>query len=272
MIIEKKTGCAKGVYLLLRKVSILIASVLLLVSVAACNRRQSAGPESESEKESREMHSLTQAQDSVPTRPAAPEYSEESLSPEASAALPSEPSPAAAPSSEASEAVESPASSSAASASSAPATSAAAAQGELSSEEMELALLRLINREREDNGVFPLGLEDSMQWAARMRAPEVMVSLSHTRTDGTPYYTAFEEAGFVYAGKWHGENVASMYFPAGTCTAEEAAEKMFESLKSSSGHYQNMLSANFAQVGIGIFVQQEGDTVYISSAQVFSSL
>jgi len=110
-----------------------------------------------------------------------------------------------------------------------------------------------------------------MQWAARMRAPEVMSSLSHTRTDGTPYYTAFDEAGFPYAGRWHGENVSYMQFPAGSYSSAEAALKMFEGLRESSGHYQNMLSGNFQLAGIGAHILRKDNAVFLYSAQLFAS-
>lgn len=137
----------------------------------------------------------------------------------------------------------------------------------------EEELLRLINAEREANGREPLGLEESMRWAARMRAPEVLQSLSHSRPDGTPYYTAFEEAGFVYAGKWHGENVSNMQFSEGSYDALSAASYMFDQLRSSAGHNNNMLSENFVQIGIGVFVQMDANgMVRIGSAQMFAGL
>jgi len=141
----------------------------------------------------------------------------------------------------------------------------------LDAEAIENELLALINRERAANGIETLSMESSMQWAARMRAPEVMSSLSHTRTDGTPYYTAFDEAGFPYAGRWHGENVSYMQFPADSYSSAEAALKMFEGLRESSGHYQNMLSGNFQLAGIGAHILRKDNAVFLYSAQLFAS-
>jgi len=141
----------------------------------------------------------------------------------------------------------------------------------LNAEAIENELLALINRERAANGIETLSMESSMQWAARMRAPEVMSSLSHTRTDGTPYYTAFDEAGFPYAGRWHGENVSYMQFPADSYSSAEAALKMFEGLRESSGHYQNMLSGNFQLAGIGAHILRKDNAVFLYSAQLFAS-
>lgn len=141
---------------------------------------------------------------------------------------------------------------------------------EISSTQFEEELFSLINSERIAEGAASLTLDDSLQWAARVRAPEVLNSLSHTRPDGTPYYTAFDEAGYVYAGKWHGENVSSMYFTHGEFDAASAAAFMFEELKGSSGHYSNMLSGNFTEMGIGVFVQKDGANITIASAQMFA--
>jgi len=138
--------------------------------------------------------------------------------------------------------------------------------------EMELELVRLINREREANGLGVLGLEDTLSWAAAIRAPEAMGNLTHTRPNGQPYYTVFDEVGFAYAGKWHGENVTYMYFEVGAYDAVGAAGAMFHRLKDSSNHYQNMLSENFDQMGVGIYIESDDNVVRISSAQLFASL
>jgi len=142
----------------------------------------------------------------------------------------------------------------------------------LDSERIELELLRLINKEREQYGVPVLGMQDSMRWAAQMRAAEIIEQMSHTRPDDSPYHTAFDEAGFVYAGKWHGENISCIYFPVGACDENSAAWKIFDALSQSSGHHQNMIGENFAQAGIGAYVVTNKETVTVASAQLFASL
>lgn len=144
--------------------------------------------------------------------------------------------------------------------------------GALDSGRIELELLHLINKEREQNGVPVLGMQDSMRWAAQIRAAEIVEQMSHTRPDGTPYHTAFDEAGFEYAGKWHGENVSCIYFPTGAYDEDGAARKIFDTLSQSSGHYQNMIGENFAQAGIGAYVAANEDTVTVGSAQLFAGL
>lgn len=142
----------------------------------------------------------------------------------------------------------------------------------LDSGRIEQELLRLINGLREEAGVHALGIEDSMLLAARTRAAEAYESFSHTRPDGTPYNTAFDEVGFSYAGKWHGENLSSLSLASGSLPEEEIAQKMFDGLKSSPGHYRNMTEEHFVQAGIGVAVTYTDGGVDITSAQMFAGL
>jgi uncharacterized protein YkwD len=138
-------------------------------------------------------------------------------------------------------------------------------------EKIELELLRLINGTRAQLGVEPLGLQEEMQYAARTRSAEALLKFTHARPDGTPYNTAFDEAGFSYAGKWHGENLASLSFTIGQLDENEAALKLFEGLNASPGHRENMARGNFAQAGIGVAAAVENETVTLASAQLFAS-
>ncbi|MDR2909061.1 MAG: CAP domain-containing protein [Oscillospiraceae bacterium] len=140
----------------------------------------------------------------------------------------------------------------------------------IDAEAFEEELFRLINGERESRGESALGMEERLRWAARLRAPEVLDDLSHTRPDGSSYYTSFEEAGFDYAGKWHGENVSRIQFTQGMYTTREAARFMFSQLAASTGHLNNMTSENYDQAGIGVSIRVEGDMVTVASAQLFA--
>lgn len=137
---------------------------------------------------------------------------------------------------------------------------------------LETALLGLINDERAARGLPALGVEESLQFAARIRAQEALESLSHTRPDGSLYHTALDEAGFPYAGKWHGENLAVILLEGSVMDDTVAAQALFDEWKSSPGHEQNMLGENFLQTGIGVYVEENGDAVRIGSAQLFASL
>lgn len=147
-----------------------------------------------------------------------------------------------------------------------------APEKKLESEIIERELLRLINNEREGAGLESLGFEEHMLFAARIRAEEALSSFSHTRPDGTPYNTAFDEAGFSYAGKWHGENLASLHVAAGIFDEKNIAVELFDGLMSSPGHRGNMLNENFLQAGIGVVVRQADGSIDIASSQLFASL
>lgn len=137
---------------------------------------------------------------------------------------------------------------------------------------IEGALLALINDARIERGLTALGIEESMQFAAGMRAQEALASLSHSRPDGTPYHTAFDEAGFPYAGKWHGENLAVIQLLSQNADDIAIAQALFDEWKQSPGHQQNMFNENFLQTGIGVAVETDGDTTRVGSAQLFASL
>lgn len=142
----------------------------------------------------------------------------------------------------------------------------------LNREEFERELLRLINGLREQAGVEKLGIREEMIFAARIRSAEALQSFSHTRPNGSPYNTAFDEAGFSYAGKWHGENLASLNFTEGMLDEKAAALEMFNGLRDSPGHYRNMTGENFLQIGIGVSISREDGMIHIASAQLFSSI
>jgi uncharacterized protein YkwD len=137
---------------------------------------------------------------------------------------------------------------------------------------IEAELLRLINGERENNGLEPLGLEDAMHFAARIRAEEALTSLSHTRPDETPYHTALSEAGFPYVGKWHGENLAILIVTEPDYSPEQVAAALFQEYVASPGHHSNILSEHFVQTGVGVYRSQDGDTIQFGAAQVFAGL
>ena len=56
-------------------------------------------------------------------------------------------------------------------------------------QEWQETLLGLINQERANNGLAPLTVDQELVRAATVRAQEASVSWSHTRPDGTPFWT-----------------------------------------------------------------------------------
>jgi uncharacterized protein YkwD len=136
---------------------------------------------------------------------------------------------------------------------------------------IEEELLALINAARAAEKGEPLEVEESMLWAARLRSEELHAEFSHTRPDGTPYSTVFDEVGFTYSGKWHGENASSLLFPTGEYDEKQIAQIMYEDLAKSPGHSSNMLRSQYAQVGIGVTATAEKGETKVCSSQLFAS-
>jgi hypothetical protein len=102
----------------------------------------------------------------------------------------------------------------------------------------EQAFLDLINAYRAQMGVAPLALQSQLGEAAAHHA-QVMASQNsmHHVADVRAY-----QQSFGYNPTWWAENIAAGY---------ETASAVFNGWKNSPPHNQNMLSANFTEIGIG---------------------
>ena len=100
-------------------------------------------------------------------------------------------------------------------------------------------MLALVNRERASKGIAPLKWDTELEGSAVTRAAETSIMFSHTRPNGSDCFTAFPSG--LYAA---GENIAMGF---------SSAQDTFNQWKNSSGHYANMMSANFTHIGISCF-------------------
>lgn len=123
---------------------------------------------------------------------------------------------------------------------------------------VENRVLELLNELRNEVGVSPVTPNDQLKKAANIRAVETEESFSHTRPDGKATFTVLEESGIDYNYQFAGENLAM-----GTnyLAEKEMAEWLFQGLKDSRGHYENMVNKDFEEVGIG--VHYNGENLYI---------
>ena len=96
------------------------------------------------------------------------------------------------------------------------------------------------------NNLQPLTYDYALEQVAMKRAAEIALSYSHTRPNGTNYYTAYSENG-VYAGVY-AENIGVNY-----SSASALHTAMREDNANYSGQEQrrNMLNSQFTAVGIG---------------------
>ena len=129
-------------------------------------------------------------------------------------------------------------------------TAAAADQAESAvsgsqSDLLDTETLRLINDARSEAGLEALKPEPALARAAEIRAREASVCWSHTRPDGSPWYTAG-------AGTSYGENLARGYRAAGSVVAAWLR---------SPAHASNILCPKFRSVWIAAYRAEDG-TLY----------
>lgn len=130
------------------------------------------------------------------------------------------------------------------------------------------AFLNDINALRASQGLPALSLDASLSSVAAIRAQEASTTWSHTRPNGT------QGISLLPANKWRGENLAYVQYGSFTFTASEqaAAEAlMFQNLKASPTHYNNMVYGSFTKVGICTYVMQVGTGYKLTTAFMFTN-
>lgn len=110
----------------------------------------------------------------------------------------------------------------------------------LSEDEYIDEVIRLVNIERESEGLTPFVKNDDLCAVADVRAKELVKLFSHTRPDGTSCFTAFSEAG-IKSG-FMGENIAQGY---------RTPEEVVKGWMNSKLHRENILNSGFTDIGIG---------------------
>lgn len=108
------------------------------------------------------------------------------------------------------------------------------------SEEYRKEVVRLVNIEREKNGLSPLAINEAVMDTAQLRAGEIIEKFDHERPNGEMCYTALNEAGIRY--RTAGENIAA---------GQPTPAKVVESWMNSPGHRSNILNPDFTEIGVG---------------------
>lgn len=108
-------------------------------------------------------------------------------------------------------------------------------------------VVNLVNEERTKAGLSPLTIHTQAESAAMVRAKEIERSFSHTRPDGSNFYTALASAGIRYQSA--GENIAY-----GQMTPQE----VMNSWMNSSGHRANILNANYTSIAVAHYQNGSG--------------
>ncbi|MBO6240161.1 MAG: CAP domain-containing protein [Butyrivibrio sp.] len=103
------------------------------------------------------------------------------------------------------------------------------------------AVFNLMNQQRAAQGLAALIWSDALTNAAQVRANEITTSFSHTRPDGSAFWT-------VDSSVQYGENLAKLY---------QSADSVYAAWMNSPTHAANIMDSGYKTVGIAIC--QTGD-------------
>lgn len=145
-----------------------------------------------------------------------------------------------------------------------PQSSSTSADGEVNYQIVEETIIDLVNELRQELDVPTVESNDMLTAAANIRAEETEELFSHTRPDDTDAFTVFQEEGISYPYRTVGENLGMA-----TYHLDEAgmAEFIFNGWVESEGHYENMIRADFEEIGVG--VHYDGEILY--ATQLFGT-
>lgn len=100
-----------------------------------------------------------------------------------------------------------------------------------------------VNAEREKNGLNDLTWNTGLEQAAQVRAQECLTDFSHTRPDGSDWWT-------VNSDIMYGENLAYNY---------SDAKAVVDAWMASPGHRANILNGEYLTVGMAAHPDSNGD-------------
>lgn len=100
-------------------------------------------------------------------------------------------------------------------------------------------VVELVNQERQKAGLKALTVNVQAERAAEIRAREIETSFSHTRPNGTDFFTVLRETGVSYQSA--GENIAY---------GQKTPTQVMNSWMNSSGHRANILGSNYTSIAV----------------------
>lgn len=115
-----------------------------------------------------------------------------------------------------------------------------------------IQILNLVNAERAKAGLSALKLDADITAAANVRAKEITQSFSHTRPDGSSFSSVLTQQGISY--RRSGENIA---------WGQKTPEQVMSGWMHSDGHRANILNANFENIGIGYYQDENGVNYWV---------
>jgi uncharacterized protein YkwD len=113
-------------------------------------------------------------------------------------------------------------------------------------------VFRLVNLERQANGVPPLVYDDKVAEAATLRASEVGSLPKHVRPTGAKWNSVFNQQGIEV--KIAGENVAR---------GQKDPKSVMADWMASPGHKKNILLPEYEGIGVGVFPTTDGSLAWV---------
>ena len=113
------------------------------------------------------------------------------------------------------------------------------------SDPVMLELFNLVNNARAAEGLAPLSWNSALAADAAVRAQEIVASFSHTRPDGSEWWT-------VDPDRMYGENLAS---------GQSTAQEVFNSWMASPGHRANILGG-YSTCGFALYYGGDAGSTY----------
>lgn len=110
----------------------------------------------------------------------------------------------------------------------------------------------LVNEERTKRGLNGLKFDESIAAVADVRGSEIQRSFSHTRPDGSSFYTALLQGNVSY--RHCGENIA---------WGQRTPEEVVNAWMNSEGHRANILSANYTRIGVSYTKNGNGTPYWV---------
>ncbi len=109
----------------------------------------------------------------------------------------------------------------------------------------ELEIARLTNIERQKAGLSILTYNTSLEAGAKIRAEEIITHFSHTRPDGSRFFTAFGDLQYQNIG----ENLGSGF---------RTPESIVSAWMNSESHRANILKPEYQEISVAITKDADG--------------
>jgi hypothetical protein len=114
---------------------------------------------------------------------------------------------------------------------------------------IESDFLSLINSERASQGKLPVYINSNLTQSAYLHSKDMADNnyFSHNSFDNSTFDKRIKAAGYVNSMAL-GENIAY-------ASGDASADKAFDMWKNSPGHYANMISDSFNEIGLGFYTK-----------------